>query len=109
MVFTRPPAWPAVRRAALRFLDLRYTVDQVSAAASEAGRLLIVANHPCGALDALALLDFVGRIRQDVRIVANDFLSNIGSGAATTAVRILGGRPQPGSACDRTGWRRASA
>ena len=31
-------------------------------------------NHPSGALDALALLDAVGRIRRDVRIVANDLL-----------------------------------
>lgn len=36
------------------------------------GRLLIVANHPSGALDALALLDLVGQVRRDVRIVAND-------------------------------------
>ncbi|HRQ35296.1 MAG TPA: GNAT family N-acetyltransferase, partial [Chiayiivirga sp.] len=40
--------------AALRFLDLRYTVDQVECSrVPETGRLLIVANHPCGALDAL--------------------------------------------------------
>ena len=32
----------------------------------ESGRLLIVANHPSGALDALALLDAVGRIRRDL-------------------------------------------
>lgn len=85
--------------AALRFLDLRYTVDQIECSRiPETGRLLIVANHPCGALDALALLDFVGRIRQDVRIVANDFLSSIeGLAPLLLPVRILGGRPQPGS------------
>lgn len=38
------------------------------------GRLVIVANHPLGALDGLALLRLVGEIRRDVRIVANDML-----------------------------------
>jgi putative hemolysin len=82
--------------AALRFLDLRYTVDQVEySRVPETGRLLIVANHPCGALDALALLDFVGRIRSDVRIVANDLLAGIESLAPLILpVRILGGQPQ---------------
>ncbi len=40
------------------------------------GRVLIVANHPLGALDGLALLKLVGEIRRDVRIVANDVLSS---------------------------------
>ena len=30
------------------------------------GRVVIVANHPLGALDALALLDLVGSVRRDV-------------------------------------------
>jgi putative hemolysin len=38
------------------------------------GRVVIVANHPLGALDALALLDLVGSVRSDVRILANDVL-----------------------------------
>jgi putative hemolysin len=38
------------------------------------GRLVVVANHPLGALDALALLHALHRIRKDVRIVANDLL-----------------------------------
>ncbi|MBY4678493.1 GNAT family N-acyltransferase [Marinobacterium arenosum] len=38
------------------------------------GRVLIVANHPFGALDGLALLKLVGEVRRDVRIVANDVL-----------------------------------
>ena len=36
------------------------------------GRLLIVANHPSGALDALALLDCVGKVRRDGLVYAND-------------------------------------
>lgn len=38
------------------------------------GRAVIVANHPLGALDALALLHLVGSVRRDVRILANDVL-----------------------------------
>ena len=38
------------------------------------GRVVIVANHPLGALDAMALLHLVKDIRKDVKIVANSFL-----------------------------------
>ena len=41
------------------------------------GRMIIVANHPLGALDGLALLQLVGSIRQDVKIIANDILMQI--------------------------------
>lgn len=40
------------------------------------GRVLIVANHPLGALDGLSLLKMVGEVRRDVKIVANDMLLN---------------------------------
>lgn len=38
------------------------------------GRTVIVANHPLGALDGLAILRLIGEIRHDVKIVANDLL-----------------------------------
>lgn len=41
------------------------------------GRVLIVANHPLGSLDGLALLKLVSEIRTDVRIVATTVLNCI--------------------------------
>lgn len=41
------------------------------------GRVVIVANHPIGSLDGLALLKMVGEIRRDVKVVANDLLMAI--------------------------------
>ena len=38
------------------------------------GRVVIIANHPIGTLDGLALLKLVRSVRRDVRIVANDVL-----------------------------------
>lgn len=40
------------------------------------GKVVIVANHPLGALDGLSLLKLVGEVRRDVKIVANDMLMN---------------------------------
>ncbi len=39
------------------------------------GRVVIIANHPIGSLDGLALIHLVSRVRPDVKIVANDLLS----------------------------------
>ena len=39
------------------------------------GPLIVVANHPLGMLDALALLKMVGSVRRDVRILGNDVLT----------------------------------
>jgi len=41
------------------------------------GRVIIVANHPIGSLDGLALLKMVSEIRTDVKIVATTMLSHI--------------------------------
>lgn len=38
------------------------------------GRVVIVANHPIGSLDGLALVRQISEVRQDVKIVANDML-----------------------------------
>lgn len=41
------------------------------------GGVLVVANHPLGMVDALALLQLVGSVRSDVRILGNDWLALI--------------------------------
>ncbi len=38
------------------------------------GRVVIIANHPLGGLDALALIKLVSTVRKDIKVVANDFL-----------------------------------
>lgn len=38
------------------------------------GRVVIIANHPIGSLDGLALLRLVCEVRADVKIIANDML-----------------------------------
>jgi putative hemolysin len=43
------------------------------------GRLVIVANHPLGAMDALALLRAVLEVRSDVRVVVNELLMDVSS------------------------------
>ncbi len=41
------------------------------------GRLLVVANHPLGGLDGLAVLRAVLEVRPDVRVVANEILAEL--------------------------------
>ncbi len=41
------------------------------------GRLIIVANHPLGAMDALALVRAVLDVRPDVRVIVNDILMHV--------------------------------
>ena len=81
--------------AVLDHLGTRYTVDQVERGRiPQAGRVIIVANHPLGALDSLALLHLVGTVRRDVRILANDLLLEFeGLRELLLPLRILGGKP----------------
>lgn len=41
------------------------------------GPLLVVANHPLGMQDAIALLQLIGSVRSDVRILGNDWLATV--------------------------------
>ncbi len=82
---------------ALRHFDVRYCVDDLERQRiPRSGGCLIVANHPLGGLDALALLKMVGDVRRDVRIVANDFLMMLdGLRELLLPVRVFGGRSSP--------------
>ncbi len=84
----------ALVEAALEWLDCRWLVDQVERERiPESGRVVIVANHPLGARDALALLALVGSVRRDVRILANDFLLAIDGLAELLIPLRVFGRP----------------
>lgn len=63
---------------ALTHFDFRIRVDQHERERIPvSGRVVIVANHPIGSLDGLALLKLVGDIRRDVKVMANDMLMAI--------------------------------
>ncbi|MGY3903187.1 lysophospholipid acyltransferase family protein [Aeromonas lusitana] len=63
---------------ALVQLDFDYQVSETELENIPAsGRVIIVANHPIGSLDGLALLRLIGRVRPDVKIVANRLLAQI--------------------------------
>lgn len=81
--------------ASLEFLQSRYVVDPAEIRRiPSSGRLVIVANHPSGAVDALAMLDLVGRVRRDVKIIANDLLAALDPlSGLLLPIRILGGKP----------------
>ena len=42
-----------------------------------AGKVVIIANHPIGSLDGLALLKLIHEVRSDVKVVANDLLMSL--------------------------------
>lgn len=62
--------------AVLDYFEFDFTyADNEKMNIPTSGKVVIVANHPLGALDALCLLKLIGSVRQDVKIVANDFLA----------------------------------
>jgi putative hemolysin len=62
----------------LDHFDFKYSLSNRDRANIPAqGRVIIVANHPLGSLDGLALLKMVSEIRPDVKIVATTVLSRI--------------------------------
>lgn len=64
--------------AVLDHFDFTYSLSNRDRANIPAqGRVIIVANHPLGSLDGLALLKMVSEIRPDVKIVATTVLNQI--------------------------------
>lgn len=78
----------------LEYFDFSYQVRHLHVEnIPVSGRLVIVANHPLGALDALALLHLVGRVRRDVKIIANDLLMSLSPmRSLLLPVDVLGGQ-----------------
>jgi putative hemolysin len=61
---------------ALRTLDIRAEVDGLARMPHE-GAVIITANHPTGAMDGLLILSAVRRVRPDVRVLGNRWLTRI--------------------------------
>ncbi len=60
----------------LEYFNFSYTVsDRDRENIPVGGRVVIIANHPIGSLDGLALLKLIHEIRSDVKVVANELLS----------------------------------
>jgi putative hemolysin len=91
-------AWEFVA-ASHGFLQLDVQGDpQALARIPASGPLLVIANHPSGARDAMALLGLIGQVRRDVRIIANHLLAHIAPlKPLLLPVRVLGGQADAGS------------
>jgi putative hemolysin len=64
--------------ASLVHLQARYQLDPLALERiPEQGALIVVANHPLGAVDALCLISALSRRRCDIRLFANDMLKAI--------------------------------
>jgi putative hemolysin len=64
--------------AALDVLNINAEcAPEMEAAIPSSGSLIVAANHPHGALDGLLLLDVIGRVRGDVRLLANHLLARV--------------------------------
>jgi putative hemolysin len=79
--------------AVLRYFDFNLRLqERERSRIPDSGRVVIVANHPIGSLDGLALLNLVREVRPDVRVVANEVLSEIKPlGSLLLPVHNMGG------------------
>ena len=63
---------------ALDDLEFGYTIsDKYIENIPSSGKVVIIANHPLGALDALCLIKLISSVRKDIKVVANDFLNRL--------------------------------
>jgi putative hemolysin len=59
----------------LQYFNISYSARDVEKERlPNQGKLVIIANHPIGSLDALALIKLVSEVRQDIKVVGNDML-----------------------------------
>ncbi|MET1255204.1 lysophospholipid acyltransferase family protein [Aliikangiella maris] len=63
---------------AMHLLGLSYLVDnwELENIPTE-GRVVIIANHPLGSLDGIALLKLFSQVRSDIKIVTNELLNHL--------------------------------
>ncbi|TQV72252.1 GNAT family N-acetyltransferase [Aliikangiella marina] len=62
----------------MHLLGLSYNVDNWELENIPAeGRVVVVANHPLGSLDGIALLKMFSKVRSDIKIVTNELLSHL--------------------------------
>lgn len=62
----------------LQYFDISYSArDSELENIPATGKVVIIANHPIGSIDGLALIKLVGDIRRDVKVVANSLLMEI--------------------------------
>ena len=62
----------------LEYFNVSYTISNKDKAnIPQSGRVIIVANHPLGALDALSLIMLIKEVRSDIKVLANDVLMQL--------------------------------
>ena len=62
----------------LEYFNFSYAVsDRERENIPPVGKVVIIANHPIGSLDGLALLKLIHEVRSDVKVVANDLLMSL--------------------------------
>src|SRR3712207_5628459 len=86
-----------------QMLSLRLDVTGLEHVPAE-GRLLIVANHPTGPADGIAIFDALAPVRSDLHFYANADTVRIAPGLAQTVIGIEG---KPGDKRARDSSRRA--
>ena len=63
-------------KAALELLQVDIRVTGIENL-PETGRYIVVANHPLGGLDGMALISVMGTLRRDIVVPVNDILMNV--------------------------------
>lgn len=62
----------------LEYFNISYSVRDIEKERiPPSGRLVIIANHPIGSLDALSLIKLLSEVRDDVKVVANEMLMTL--------------------------------
>lgn len=62
----------------LEYFDFSYSInDKDMERIPPNGRVVIIANHPIGSLDGLALIKLISEVRSDLKVVANQLLMTV--------------------------------